>query len=134
MSIFKTKKIVRLSHTDAAGVLYFSRIFDLMHEAYEDLLLEKGISISELLKHDLYTFPIVSAHADYKRPIVVGDDLTFQLAPKARSTSFEIAYHIFRKTELVAEAHTVHVCLSKLTRRPVPIPDLLHDLFASNSR
>ena len=37
--------VVRLHHTDAAGVIFCSRLLELAHEAYEALLDEAGLSV-----------------------------------------------------------------------------------------
>lgn len=129
MNIVRIPRIVRLADTDAAGVLYFARLFEMMHGVYEELLSRNNIRIRDILKDDLYLFPIVSTQADYKKPIYLDDELVFQVSVQRRSTSFQVDYQIFQDEELVAEGYTVHVCLRKLDRKPTAIPPAFNSLF-----
>ena len=87
MHTYQTK--IKLHETDAAGVLFFSNQFKMIHDAYESLLERMGFGFGELLRAKDFTLPIVHSESDYKAPLFVGDLLEIQVfVEKAGKTSF----------------------------------------------
>ncbi|MCA9407426.1 MAG: acyl-CoA thioesterase, partial [Candidatus Omnitrophica bacterium] len=62
MYTYQTK--IKLHETDAAGLLFFSNQFKLIHDAYESLLESLGLSFQELIRNKNYFLPIVHAESD----------------------------------------------------------------------
>ena len=56
---------VRLHHTDAAGVIFCSRLLELAHEAYEALLDEAGLSVGRILADGALRLPVVALEAEF---------------------------------------------------------------------
>ncbi len=115
---------IKLHDTDAAGLLFFSHQFELIHDAYEALLENIGFGFAELIKNKNYFLPIVHAESDYKLPLFVGDLIEIQVTvEKVGNTSFTFAYKLLNaKQQLVGTARTVHVTMDKATKKKIPLP------------
>lgn len=122
MHIYQHK--LKLHETDAAGILFFSNQFKIVHDAYETLLEEIGFGFAELLKNRSFFLPIVHAEADFKKPLFVGDVIEIQITVEnVGNTSFTFAYKLLNaKQELVGTARTVHVTIDKKTHQKIPLP------------
>ena len=122
MYIYKTK--IKLHETDAAGLLFFSNQFKLIHDAYESLLEKSGLGFATLIRDKKYFLPIVHAEADYKAPLFVDDHITIQVTVQdVGNTSFSFAYKLLNaKKHVVGTALTVHVTTDKKTRKKIPLP------------
>ncbi len=118
------KIIIKLHETDAAGLLFFSHQFKLIHDAYESLLESIGFGFAILIREKDYFLPIVHAESDYKIPIFVGDRIVIQVTvEKIGTTSFTFAYKLLdNKGSLVGTGRTVHVTMNKKSRQKIPLP------------
>jgi 1,4-dihydroxy-2-naphthoyl-CoA hydrolase len=122
--MYEYKTTVKLHETDAAGILFFSHQFKLLHDAYETLLEKMGLGFAVLIRERPYFLPIVHASCDYKAPLFVGDRLTIQIeVERIGTTSFTFVYRILNdKGGLAGTGKTVHVTIDKQTRQKIPIP------------
>lgn len=121
--IFSSTYKVRMSDTDMAGLLYFAHQFRFIHTAIEDFFEHLGLSMHQMFHENPFVFVIVHAEGDYHKPLHVGDLLTIELQiKKIGTTSFHTAYEVKRGEELVGKAQTVHVCLDRLERKKMAIP------------
>lgn len=77
---FEYLRQVRLSDTDAAGVVYFANGLEICHEAYEAFLTAAGVDLRSFFSGQTVAVPIVRAELDFRRPLYVGDSLVVQLA------------------------------------------------------
>lgn len=123
MYTYQTK--VKLHETDAAGILFFSNQFKIIHDAYESLLESIGFGFAELLSSQKFFLPIVHAESDFKMPLFVGDVLEIQVRVETiGTTSFCFAYQLFNvQKQLVGTAQTVHVTIDKKNRQKIPLPE-----------
>ena len=123
--MFTYTTTIKLHDTDAAGILFFSNQFKMMHDAYEALIDGWGFGFARLLREKKYFVPIVHAEADYKAPLFVGDCISIDVKiDRIGTTSFAFAYTLhdqFRK--LVGTGKTVHVAVDKKTQNKIPLPD-----------
>lgn len=133
--VFKYKTVIKLHETDAAGLLFFSHQFKLVHDAYEALLDSIGYSFAFMIRKASFFLPIVHAEADYKAPLFVGDHITIQVTvAKIGRTSFTFAYDILdKKSKRVGTAQTVHVTINKKTGTKIPLPDGLRKAITNAS-
>jgi 1,4-dihydroxy-2-naphthoyl-CoA hydrolase len=122
MYTYQTK--IKLHETDAAGVLFFSNQFKLVHDAYECVLESIGFGFAELLNNKSFFLPIVHAEADFKMPLFVGDSIEIQVyTTHVGQTSFALSYNLLNpKQELVGTAKTVHVTVDKITKNKISLP------------
>ena len=80
MSTFVTTRTVRFSHCDPAGIIFYPRYFDLIHEAKEDWF-EDALDwpFAHMLGEMQNGFPIVRLEADFRGPSRIGEELTIAL-------------------------------------------------------
>ena len=96
--MFTYQTTVRLSDTDATGVLYFTQQLRMALEAFEQFLKERGFGLSKLCDSP-YLMPIVHAEADYLSALKVDDEIEISLSvEKIGNRSFSILY-MFSDTE-----------------------------------
>jgi len=86
MKSLELKRTVRWCDTDAAGRIYYARIFDYAGEAEWELLHSLGIIRKEL--GDTYDFPRVHVECSFKKMLELGASFTlrFWLAKLNRSS------------------------------------------------
>ena len=128
---FTYPRMIRFDETDAAGVVYFSNVLTLCHEAYEASLAAMGIDLRQFFGGGAIAVPIVHAAVDFFHPLYCGDRLLISLTPKAQSEHrFEIAYQIAPEHDPVQQfsrATTIHVCINRGDRQKTALPeDLSH--------
>ena len=132
---FSYRRRIYLSNTDAAGVLYFAEGMTICHEAYEEWLQTRGISLQTILEEQKIAIPIVHCQIDFLRPIFCSDLVEIHLKfTKVTEHKFAIAYQIVSLSspyKLLVKACTNHVCIDPQTRNRVSIPTKLID---SNSQ
>lgn len=120
---------VRLHHTDAAGVLFYGRLFELAQEALEEALAAGGLPLGELLRGGGFRLPVVHAEADYTAPVRAGDVLEVRLAFQAGDRSLRVgAEFVDAAGRQVAAARVVHAAVSVATGTAVPLPDAVRAL------
>lgn len=118
---------VRLHHTDAAGVIFCSRLLELAHEAYEAWLEQVGLGLDLLLEQGRLRLPVVALEAEFAQPIRVGDRLQVELVVSRRGEhSYQVAYR-FRDPagRVKARAVTRHVALDGVHGKPAALPAAL---------
>ena len=123
---FDYYRTVRLSDTDAAGVVFFPKLLSICHEAYEESLLLAGIDLKLFFRNSTTAIPIVKANINFFRPLFAGDKLLINLMPQVlNDNEFEIAYSIFlakSDREPAAIANTKHVCINPTSRSRNKLP------------
>ncbi len=90
---FKTRRVIRLRDTDAAGTVFFLNYFVFAHETYELFLEEIGYSLRRIIERESFLLPIVHAESDYHQMIKLEDEITIVLkVDKIGTTSFTLVY------------------------------------------
>ena len=119
---------IRLHQTDAAGVVFFSNLFVIAHDAYESFL-EFHLPLNAILSDGVYIIPIVHAEADYLLPLALSEKIGVELClEQTGSSSFDLGYVIKNsKMETVARLKTIHAVQLKEDQKTVPIPDPLRN-------
>lgn len=122
--MFLTKRVVRLSETDATGAIYFTNILKYATETFEEFL---GASIFE----ENYLLPIVSAKATFLKPLFMGNEVVLQLiSSKMGTTSIKLQTEIYIGDVLVCKVEVIHVATSKSEGKKIPIPPLLREYLS----
>lgn len=118
---------VRLTDTDAAGVVYFANLLSICHIAYEETLITRGINLQEWVKEGTIAIPILHGEIDCLRPIYWGDLVLVTLTPQFSSeTELVITYELVTETnreKVLAKGQTKHVCINPQTRQRFPFPN-----------
>jgi len=118
--MYKYDTVIRLRDTDAAGVVFFAAYFEVAHDCYESF-----IDITNIIKNEDFTIPVVHAEADYALPLCAGDKITVQITlAKIGKCSFTLDYEMVKQDGTsAAKIRTVHATVSKKTSKPLKIPD-----------
>ncbi|MDR3625661.1 MAG: acyl-CoA thioesterase, partial [Ignavibacteriaceae bacterium] len=123
---FTTKKKINFYDCDPAGILFYGRIYEFCHSAYEDLISSFNLK-EDYWNNDGYVVPILNSEAHYHKPIKYGETILIEVAvSKLKSSSFELEYAV--KNEAGDECtvvRTVHIFVDKATWKKREIkPDI----------
>lgn len=130
MFIYET--VIRLPHTDTAGFIFYARLFDLIHLAYEAMLDELGHPLPSDMPASSAMLPIVHASGDFRRPLKLNDRVRIEVVvQEIGARSYTLGYRVLRGKTLAAEARTVHVCIDPSDGRARPLPEALTRALAS---
>ena len=125
MKAFTTQLQVRFGHVDPAGIAYFPRIYDYIHEAFEELWeVHVGVRYYHLLGERRIGFPLVRSEADFKHPLRFGDE------PRVRVSCFHLGrsslglryvYEVLGRR--CVDARMTTACIELDSMRTLPIPE-----------
>ena len=120
---FKIK--IYYEDTDSGGVVYYANYLKFLERARTEMISSVGLSNKKLLD-DYKTLIIVkSCKIEYKKPIMLEDEIIVKSKVKSVSRSSFVMEQIIEKDGiLTSEAEIVLVTVSKLGK-PVKIPDIL---------
>jgi 4-hydroxybenzoyl-CoA thioesterase len=123
--VFSREYPILFSHCDPAGIVYYPRLFDLLHTAMEDWFtygLEERFA-DLLMKKQLGT-PTVSTKADFLSPARFGDMLRIEIrVARLGRSAIDMRYAAFvGEREVLRADHTICI-FSRETHRALPIPD-----------
>jgi 1,4-dihydroxy-2-naphthoyl-CoA hydrolase len=115
---FIYRRVIHFCDTDAAGVVYFSNVLSICHEAYEASLVAANINLKVFFSNPAAAMPIVHAQVDFFCPLFCGDEINIALQPQQLSNEkFEISYQVLGLDEqLIAKAITRHICINPISR------------------
>ena len=117
--------VVHFSETDPAGILFFSRVFEICHHAFEAFLAERGFPLARVLTSVDWLLPLVHAEADFAAPIRLGDTLLVEVTVERMGAgSIAFAFALTNPERgLVATARHVHAAIDRKTWQPRRLPD-----------
>ena len=112
MFIYNTK--INFYECDPAGILFFARIFNICHSAYEAMISEFQLE-EDYWENDDYVVPIIHSEASYHKPIKYSDQVRIKITiNQLRESSFELIYECRNESdELCTKVKTVHVFVDK---------------------
>ncbi len=123
MPAFRSEFQVRFGHVDPAGIVYFPRIFDYLHDVFEEVWERHvGTRYYHLLLERRIGFPLVRSEVSFAHPLRFGDrprvDVTcFRLG----RTSLGLRYVIRKDDVACVDARLVTVCVDTERMEPLPI-------------
>ena len=117
------QQTIRLHHTDAAGVIFYPRLFEMAHTAYEACLDELGQPLRAALAGDEPIAPIVRCEADYRRPLTIGTALTITIdVVREGERSYTLGFTFTGEDGAeVARAKDTHAAIDRRTGTSVPL-------------
>ena len=123
--VFTVDRLIRFSHCDPGGIVYFPRYFDLMNALVEDWFYQRlGLDYAGRLMSDGQGLPTVHAECHFVRPSLMGETLTWALTvEKVGSSSLTVKITASRDGEDRLRATLVLVSTSLESHRPIPMPD-----------
>ena len=115
---------------DPAGILFFSHVFSLAHQGYEQLI-QKGWNFewSNWFQNADWVVPIKKAEANFFAPIRAGRNCCIEIAITAVSTSSFTLKSILSQQITCCEVTTVHVFCDRNGKTKIAIPDNIVDLL-----
>ncbi|MEO5368077.1 MAG: acyl-CoA thioesterase [Magnetococcus sp. WYHC-3] len=129
MRVWEQTVTIAFHQADPAGVLFFARLFDLAHDAYEAWMRQWGHPLN--LERPL---PLVHAEADYLRPMRFGDRLRLQLTVVEVGRSRFVLECCFLGTVgddvMRARVRTVHVAVDPVSGAAMALDAELRDFLA----
>ncbi len=133
MGVFTDRFLIRFSHADPAGIVYYPNYFDMFNSAFEDWFLQAlGIDYAAQITSLRLGFPTVHAECDFRRPCRMGEFLDLAvLLTRIGRTSIAITYVGSVAGEERLRANNVLVTIHLDTGEAVPIPDDLRRAFES---
>jgi YbgC/YbaW family acyl-CoA thioester hydrolase len=128
--MFTYKKKINFYDCDAAGVLFFARIYELCHSAYEAMI-ESFNLVEDYWNNEEYIVPIIKSEASYHKPIKYGETITVDIkVAQLKSSSFELNYECKNeKGEITNKVRTVHVCVRKKDWKKKEMPVKVYEGF-----
>jgi 4-hydroxybenzoyl-CoA thioesterase len=131
MTAWHVAKRVRFGHCDPAGIVFYPRYFDLLHEAKEDWLREAvGVSLPDLIGRG-HGLPMVRLETDFVAPSRMGDELDIAVSvARIGGTSLHLHYEIRCGGQQRLAARTVVVHVHMAEGRPLPFDDDLRARLA----
>lgn len=124
--MFGDVRTVRFQEVDAAGILFYGRIFDYFHDAYVAFLREGGAPLEGALEDGSWVAPLNRAEAEYLRPLRFGEEIEVVIAGvEIEETEYTVDYRVERGGEVAAVGRTRHVSVDPATFRRAPVPEIL---------
>ncbi len=119
------RQTIRFSDADPAGIAFYPRIFDHLHEAFEDFFdCCAGMPYAKILAEHRMGFPTVHVTAEFLKPLHHGETVDVELAvTNLGQTSFACHYRVLRDREVCATATLTTAVVSLDGMKPLPIPD-----------
>ena len=121
---FTEHLVVRLPHSDAAGVIFYPRIFEIEQELFERWLELGGFHLKDALEGRFPPTPVVHCEADYRLPIRVGDRLTARVAAVSVGRSgFTLAWTFSLGSVQAISASVKRVAIDRRAGESVELPE-----------
>ena len=131
--IFSFLYRISLSDTDASGVIYFPKIFDISLKVLEYFLESRNVPLQQFFQGGVL-MPVVHTSANFYLPLCFGDPIQIDLLiDRLGVSSLSLKYLFLNKQgNLCAQANITHVTVSKNNQREsMVIPKELEAIFCS---
>lgn len=112
--MFSVKKRISFYDCDPAGILFFARVYEICHSAYEEMIRSFNLR-EDYWTNDNFVVPILKSEASYHKPIKYGEMITIEMITgNLRDSSFELNYEIKNEqNEACTKVKTVHIFVDK---------------------
>jgi 4-hydroxybenzoyl-CoA thioesterase len=126
--VFQTSILVRFGDLDAAGIAYYPRLVNFLHEAFEDFFRgHVGRPYPEAFRQGL-ACPTVKLEMEFLSPVHYGDHVEVGVAVEhVGNTSMRLRYQGSVEGRPVFRARNTMVVVDMTTFTPSPIPDWLRE-------
>ncbi len=131
MKAFETSLQVRFGHVDPAGIVYFPRIYDYLHDVFEEVWEQHvGQRYYHLLLERKIGFHLVHSEVNFRSPLHFGD------RPLVRVTCFRLGrsslglhYVISVGDTQCVDAHMITSCVELEGMQSIEIPSEFRTRF-----
>ena len=112
--MFSSKKRISFYDCDPAGILFFARVYEICHSAYEEMIQSFNLG-EEYWTNENFVVPILKSEASYHKPVKYGEMITVEIVVgNLRDSSFELNYELKNnKNEVCTKVKTVHIFVDK---------------------
>lgn len=125
---FSREREVRFHDIDAAGIMFYPRIFEYCNDLLVDYLASEGVGVPGVLAARRWAAPLRHVEADYFRPLRFGDRIQVALCrAQVKESAVTLAYRVGRQGEegAVAVVQTTHVTIDPESFLRCPVPEEL---------
>jgi 4-hydroxybenzoyl-CoA thioesterase len=128
---FVTQLDVRFGDVDPAGIAYYPRIFEFVHQATEALWdVHVGRRYFYLLSEEKLGFPLVHSEVEFEHPLRFGDRPIVKVTVFKLGTSSIGLRYVFLVDEVeCVKARMTVVCVQLDGLAPIPIPVKYREKF-----
>ena len=128
---FVTQLDVRFGDVDPAGIAYYPRIFEFIHQATEALWdVHVGRRYFYLLSEEKLGFPLVHSEVEFKSPLRFGDRPIVKVTTfKVGKSSLGLHYVFFVDDVECVDARMTVVCARLDGLEPIAIPAKYREKF-----
>jgi len=129
---FRVEYPILFAHCDPAGIVFFPRFFDLVHQTMEDWFTwGLGERFADLIMKRRLGIPTVATTTQFLSPARLGDLLRVELSIlKIGRSSLTLAVHSFVGDRPCFRAEHTICMFSHESQRPVPVPEDLRQRMA----
>ncbi len=124
MSAFTTTVQVRFGHVDPAGIVYFPRIYDYLHEVFEEVW-ERHVDerYYKILSVDRVGFPLVHSEVDFLSPLRFGDRARVRVTCfRLGTSSIGLRYRFDVEGRECVDARMITACVDLAAQKSLPLP------------
>ncbi|MFA6597928.1 MAG: acyl-CoA thioesterase [Ignavibacteriaceae bacterium] len=128
MVVSKTR--IDFFDADAAGVMFYGKVFELCHSAFESFISSQK-KYKEYFSSQEYAFPIIHTEASYFFPLIPGEEVNIEISlGEIKNSSFSLLYQIKKAGgEIAVEAKTVTVSVEKKKWQKIALPPFVKELL-----
>ena len=129
---FYSDRLVRFSHCDPAGIVFYPQYFIMFNGLVEDWFnLGLGVNYAKYITEHRLGFPIVNLACNFESPSTIGETITFGLTlDHLGKSSLKLSVACSHKGQPRLRANKVLVAMDLDKGRAMPIPDDLRALMA----
>ena len=132
-SLHTAARAVRFQDIDAAGIVFFARVFDYFHDALFEHYTARGMNMADVIRDASWILPIVHCEADYRAPMRFGDALAVEIERAELGRSSVTVHYVVRSASDASKVHCVgkmvSACIDRATFKPREIPAELRAVF-----
>ncbi len=123
--IFYSDMLVRFSHCDPAGIIFYPHYFVMFNGLVEDWFNHAlEINYADFINTRRLGLPMVNIKCDFRAPSKIGEVITLTLRiERIGNSSLKLATHALFENQIRLEAQLTLCVNSFATGRAVPIPD-----------
>ncbi len=122
---YRHRVAVRFQDIDAAGIVFFARVFELFHDGYVAALAANGVSLAKVLDERVWAAPITHSEARFRRPMRFGDELVVELRVERAEREITVRYRVCAHGDSSIEhasGSTTHAFVDRATFRRIDVP------------
>lgn len=130
---FYRERLVRFSHCDPAGIVFYPQYFVMFNNLVEDWFNEGlGLDYAKYINERRIGFPIVNIDCKFQKPSKIGETITFALTlHELGNSSMKLGVSCSYQGVVRLVANKVLVAMNLDTGRAVPMPDDLRELLVA---